>query len=122
MFLLRQRRQEKVQRQAEELRFVLDNQDAWIYVVEPKTHTLRYINSCLQEKLPAAKPGMVCYRALENRNEPCRECPLIKLADRKNHAGLLKGKETQGTILVEATQIRWNGEDTCLVSGRRIPE
>lgn len=122
MFLLRQRRQEKVQRQAEELRFVLDNQDAWIYVVDPETHTLRYINSRLQEKQPAAKPGMPCYRALENREEPCRECPLAKMADRKNQTGLLKGKDTQGTILVEATRIRWDGEDTCLISGRRIPE
>ena len=122
MFLLRQRRQEKVQRQAEELRFILDNQDAWSYVVEPETHTLRYINSRLQKKMPEAKSGMICYRALEKREAPCRECLLAKMEDRKNHTGLLRDKGPQGTILVEATRIRWNGEDTCLVSGRRIPE
>ena len=122
MFLLRQRRQEKVQRQAEELRFVLDNQDAWIYVVDPKTHTLRHVNSRLQEKHPGAMPGMPCYRALENRDTPCPGCPLAMLADRKNHACRITGKDRQESILLEATKIRWNGEDARLISGRRIPE
>lgn len=122
MFLLRQRRQEEVQRQAEELRFVLDNQDAWIYVVDPQTHTLRYINTRLKEKHPHAMPGMICYRVLEDREEPCSHCPLKKLAGRKNHSCLISPRNQQDTLLLESTKIRWNGEDACLISGRRIPE
>ena len=122
MFLLRQRRQEKVQRQAEELRFVLDNQDAWIYVVDPKTHIMLHINSHLQDKHPGVKSGMLCYQALENRDIPCEGCPLAMLADRKNHACRITEKTRQESILLEATKIRWNGEDACLVSGRKIPE
>ena len=122
MFLLRQRRQEKVQRQAEELRFVLDNQDAWIYVVDPETYTVRYVNAQLQEKHPGVQPGMCCYKALENRETPCRSCPLAMLADRKNHTCLLTDRIPGETILLETTRIRWNGESSCLISGRRIPE
>ena len=122
MFLLRQRRQEKVQRQAQELRFVLDNQDAWIYVVDPDTYALRYINSRLQEKYPQAMPGMTCYRILEDREVPCAHCPLRKLGDRMNHSCLISPGKQQEPILLEATQIRWDGEKACLVSGRRIPE
>ncbi len=122
MFLLRQRRQEKVQRQAQELRFILDNQDAWMYVVDPQTHVLRYINARLQEKYPQAEPGMICYRALEDRDSPCVHCPLQKLADRKNHSCLFNPGMRQETILLESTKIRWDGEDSCLVSGRKIPE
>ena len=122
MFLLRQRRQERLQRQAEELRFILDNQDAWSYVVDPETHILRHINARLQEKHPQALPGMVCYQTLEGRDAPCTHCPLQALADRKNHACLIRPRNQQNPILLEATKIRWNGEDTCLVSGRSIPE
>ena len=117
MFLLRQRRQEKVQRQAEELRFILDNQDAWIYVVDPMTHRLLHINSRLKEKHPGIRPGMACYRVLENQEAPCAHCPLRMLAEKQNHTGLLPGN-----ILLEATKIRWGGEEACLISGRRIPE
>jgi putative two-component system response regulator len=122
MFLLRQRRQEKVQRQAEELRFVLDNQDAWIYVVDPHTHTLRYVNSKLQEKGSGLRSGTACYRNLQNREEPCDHCPLKNLENKENHACLLRNQRDRNTILLEATKIRWNGEDACLISGRRIPE
>ncbi len=122
MFLLRQRRQEKVQRQAEELRFVLDNQDAWIYVVDPETYTIRYINTQLQKKHPDAMPGMCCYRTLEHREIPCLSCPLAKLADRENQACLIQRNDQPGKLLMEATKIRWNGEKACLISGRRIPE
>jgi hypothetical protein len=121
-FLLRQRRQEKVQRQAEELRFILDNQDAWCYVVDPDTHMLLHINSRLQGKWPQAMPGMVCYEVLENRDAPCNHCPLRMLADRKNYAHRMRSRDSQSSILVEATKIRWNGEDACLISGRMIPE
>lgn len=117
MFLLRQRRQEKVQRQAEELRFILDNQDAWIYVVDPKTHKLLHINSRLREKHPGIQPGMICHQALEHQEVPKPHCPLRMLGDRNNYSCLLNG-----SILLEATRIQWDGKEAVLVSGRKIPE
>ncbi len=122
IFLQRQRRQEKVQRQAQEMRYILDNRDAWIYVVEPGSHALRYVNSRLQEKVPHALPGMTCYRVLENRDAPCADCPLKMLADKKNHTCLMDRGDQGDTILLEAMQIRWDGEDACLISGREIPK
>ena len=80
------------------------------------------INARLQEKHPQAQPGMVCYQTLEGRDAPCTHCPLQALADRKNHACLIRPRNQQNPILLEATKIRWNGEDACLVSGRSIPE
>jgi putative two-component system response regulator len=101
--------------------FILDNQDAWSYVVDPDTRTLLYVNSWLQQKHPGVVPGMVCYRVLENRDVPCDHCPLRQLDHRKNHSFLLNRKDQKAIILVEGTKIRWNGEDACLVSGRKIP-
>ena len=121
MFLLRQRRQEKVERQAQELRSVLDNQDAWIYVVDPETHTMHHINSRLQEKHPTAKIGMCCYKTLESRDTPCPSCPMKHLENRENHAALIRRPDHPDGLLMEATKIRWGGEDACLISGRKIP-
>ena len=120
MFLLRQRRQEKVQRQAEELHFILDNQDAWSYVVDPDTYELLYINARIREILPGIKPGCVCYRALENREQPCSNCPIGKLGERANYSCLQNhGRETN--LLLEAVRIQWNAERKILISARKLP-
>ena len=122
MFLLRQRRQEKVERQAEELGFILDNQDAWIYVVDPNTHRLLYINSRMQEVFPQVQPGMCCHEALEGGAQPCAHCALGKVADKTSHSFFYCPKGGQEKYLREVTKIRWNGKDACLVSSRRLPE
>lgn len=122
MFLLQQRRQEKVQCQADEMRFVLDSQNAWIYVVDPETHTLLYINSRLREKHPGIKPGMLCFQALENQKAPLPYCPMRMLGDRSNYSCLYDNQDPKETILLEATKIRWGGKEAVLVSGRRLPQ
>ncbi len=121
VFLLRQRRQEKLQRQAEELRFILDNQDAWIYLVNPQNYEMLYVNARLQEKFPRDISGDICYRILENREAPCENCPMARLGDRKNYACLCGSAHIPGSILLEATKIRWNGEEAVLISGRTLP-
>ena len=122
MFLLRQRRQEKVQRQADEMRFILDSQDAWIYVVDPETHTLLHINSRLREKHPGIRPGMTCYRALENQNVPLPECPLRMMGNKNNYSCLLRDRDSGEPILLESTRIQWDGKEAVLVSGRNLPK
>jgi hypothetical protein len=122
LFLLRQRRQEKVQRQAEEMHLILDRQDAWSYVVDPETYELLYANSRLRETIPGITPGCLCYRVLENRESPCNGCSIEKLKDRTNYSCLLRNHRGQKSLLLEAAKIRWNGEQKVLISGRRLPE
>ena len=120
VFLMRQRRQEKVQRQVEELRFILDSQNAWSYVVDPETLELLYINSQIRENGLQMRPGSLCYRLLENRDTPCGNCPLKKIADKKNYTCLHRKGQTD--MLLEATRIRWNDKQAVLISGHRLPE
>ena len=122
MFLLRQRRQEKLERQAEELRFVLDNQDAWIYIVDPESREVLYINARMREKFPQAKPGMSCHQALKNQDEICTHCLMEKVADQVSRSFFFRPDGMEEKFLVEVTRIRWNGKDACLVSSRRLPE
>ena len=122
MFLLRQRRQEKVERQAEELGFILDNQDAWIYVVDPETHEILYINARMQEKYPQVQPGMCCHQALTAGEKPCSHCALGQLENKTSHSFFFRPEGQQERFLMEVTKIRWNGKDARLVSSRRLPE
>ena len=120
VFLLRQRRQEKLKRQAEEMRFILDNQDAWSYVVDPKNYRLMYVNARLQNKVPHLQPDSICYQALENRESPCPSCPMARLNGRTNDSCLCRRE--QDILLLEAVQLQWNNEPKVLISGRKIPQ
>ena len=122
MFLLRQRRQEKVARQAEELGYILDNQDAWIYVVDPQSHQVLYLNSRMREKYPQAKPGMSCREALSRGELPCSHCAMEMLKEKTSHSFFYRPEGEEERLLMEVTKIRWNGKDACLVSSRRLPE
>ena len=122
MFLLRQRRQEKVARQAEELGYILDNQDAWIYVVDPQSHQVLYLNSRMRDKYPQAKPGMSCREALSRGELPCSHCAMEILKEKTSHSFFFRPEGEEERFLMEVTKIRWNGKDACLVSSRRLPE
>jgi len=121
MFLLRLRRQEKVQRQADELRSILDNQAAWIYIVDPQSFQLKYVNARLKEQLPEATPGSLCYQTMKGRETPCSDCPM-RLLGRETTASHLKyDSKLACQILREATSIRWEREDACLMTSRKMP-
>lgn len=122
MFLLRLRRQEKVQWQADELRSILDNQAAWIYVVRPEDYRLAYVNSKLKEQLPDVNLGVPCYKVMKNREAPCPYCPILTLGENTTARHLKYNAELDCQVLLEATRIRWEGKNGCLMTSRLMPK
>jgi len=121
MFLLRMRRQEKVQQQADELRSILDNQDAWSYIIDPDTFRLNYVNGKLARVLPQAGIGMPCYQALEDRNSPCEYCPALTMGNATNGSYLQYLRNLNCHVLTEASKISWEGREACLITSRKLP-
>lgn len=122
MFLLRLRRQEKVQRQADELRSMLDNQEAWIYVVDPENFRLKYVNAKLKSHFSEESFGAPCYQVMKNRQTPCPYCPMKKLGENTTANYLKYNAAMDAQILLEATRIRWEGENACLMTSRKMPK
>lgn len=122
LFLLKYREQEKAVMQAEEFRSILDNQNAWIYIVDPDTCGLRYLNARTRSLAPNAKHGMCCYKALMGREERCPGCPAVNIREKKTNTALLQDGKFPLEILAEATLIQWNGEESCLMTCRKMPK
>ncbi|MBO7253307.1 MAG: diguanylate cyclase [Oscillospiraceae bacterium] len=122
VFLLRLRRQEKVQRQANELTTILDNQDAWICIVDPKDYTLKYVNARLKEEIPDISTGIPCYKALKGWDTPCSYCPVAKMGQQKSAKYVKYNKKMDRKILLEATRINWENQEACLMTSRKLPE
>jgi hypothetical protein len=120
-FLLSYRRQQNARIQAEELNTILDNQSGWLYIIDPKTYELKFMNQKTARRAPAAAPGERCYRALMGRDKPCPGCPVAAMGG-ENNAAILTDGHLGIRILAEATSIRWQGEESCLLSCRKLPE
>ena len=121
VYLLNLRRQQLTRIQADELNTILDNQAGWLYIIDPKEFTLKYCNQRIRRSNGEAKSGKVCYQALMGRTDRCPGCPAVGMGA-ECHAAILTDSQTGIRILAEATPIHWQGEDSCLMSCRKLPE
>ncbi len=122
LFLLKQRKQEKSQLYAQGLQSILDNQNAWIYIIDPDTCELKYLNAKTRELAPDVTPGMRCYKALMDREERCPGCPSLGIRNCINDSTVLYNDKFELNVLADATLIQWEGADACLLTCRKLPK
>ncbi len=58
---------------------IFDNLDSYVYIVNPDTYELSFINKKVLAGTPEVKIGDTCYKALQNRDTPCENCIAKKL-------------------------------------------
>ncbi len=58
---------------------IFDNLDSYVYIVNPDTYELSFINKKVLAGTPEVKIGDTCYKALQNRDTPCDNCIARKL-------------------------------------------
>lgn len=122
VFLLKKRAQDKTQQRANDLSSILDNQNAWIYIIDPETFQLKYLNKKTKLLAPDAKPGMCCYKVLTGREERCTNCPCLHIQQTKTDRAVLKNVRFHKEVTAEATLIQWEGTESCLLTCRELPE
>lgn len=64
---------------------IFDNLDSFVYIVNPDTLELSFINKKVLMKTPEVKIGDICYKALQNRDTPCENCILRKMDKKDAH-------------------------------------
>lgn len=80
-FLMKLHAKKRIQKEVDNLMEVLNHLDAYVYVVEPHTFKVRFINQKTIMMDPNVKLKDTCYHNFFNLNKPCDNCPLIKLRD-----------------------------------------
>lgn len=116
VFLLQLRRQKKSQKQADTLRSILENQDAWIYIVEPDTFRLLYTNAKLS-RICAVQPGIPCYQTLRGLTQPCSDCPVVCATSSIQSCPWL-----DRPVLTDVSRIRWEGKDAFLITTKALSD
>lgn len=118
VFLLKQRAQDATDRYAADLSSVLDNQNAWIYVIDPDDCTLKFLNAKTRALAPDAQLGMKCYQCLMGREDRCPDCPALHIRELKNNQITIDNLYLGLTVEAESSLIRWDGSEACLLTCR----
>ena len=121
VFLLKKQKQDQAERQAEELKGILDNQTSWIYIIDPDTCQLKYLNAKTRELAADAKPGMCCYHALMGQDRRCDNCPSANIRQQGNSSTIMHNGKFDLDVFTEATLIQWEGTQSCLLTCRKLP-
>lgn len=121
VFLLKKRAQDATARYAADLASVLDNQNAWIYVIDPDDCTLKFLNAKTRALAPDARPGMTCYQCLLGQTERCPDCPALNIREHRTSQLTLTSPRLGMPVTAESTLIRWDGSDACLITCRELP-
>lgn len=116
IFLLKKRAEDARARRTENLVSILDNQRSWIYVIDPDTFKLRFINAATKELVPGAKEGMTCYECLQNRSTRCEICPAVDIRENRNGRVVVSNEYLNLKVVADASLIRWDDEDACLLT------
>lgn len=120
VFLMKKRQQEKALQQAEEISSILDNQNAWIYLIDPETCQLKYLNAKTRQLAPDAKVGMCCYEVIMGRDARCEGCPCANIRNTRTDSAVMFSEKFDLRVQADATLVRWDGEESCLLTCRSL--
>ena len=120
VFLLKKRAQDQITATAESLRLLLDNQNAWIYVIDPETYELFYINQKTKQIAPECQLGMCCHKAFFDRDAPCEACPARGIRGTINCTMELYNPMLKVWSEADGSLIKWGEKDACLLTCRDI--
>lgn len=116
IFLLKKRAQDRLAESNADLHTLLDAQNSWIYVINPETYALQYINAQTLALVPGAKVGMRCYEVFFNRKEHCEHCPAREIRTKVSQSLEVYNPVLKVWTITNASLIRWAGKDACLLA------
>lgn len=115
-FLLKKRAQDRTEEAARNLRMILDNQNTWIYVIDPDTYVLHFINAKTKRTVPGARVGKHCYEVFFRRDTPCEQCPVKGIRENVNRTLEVYNQVLGLWTMADASLIRWGDQDACLLA------
>ena len=116
VFLLKKQATDKIRQRLSDLNSILDNQNAWIYIIDPESCELKYINARAKELSPEIRTGTPCYQGIMGREKRCEGCPACSIARDKTCTAVLHNDRLGVKMHSEATLIQWEGREACLLT------
>lgn len=120
VFLLKKQAQDRTAQRLADMSSLMDNQTAWVYIIDPDTCQLKYVNAKTREMVPAAQNGMCCYATFFGRNSRCENCPAKDIRSRRNAQCKLTMEKFDTAFWSEVTLVNWEGREAAMIVNREI--
>ncbi len=107
---------ETLDRERDTLRAVFDGIDDVVYVADPETYELLYVNATFERTWGTGNVGKKCFRVIQGRDEPCPFCTneiIFGLEPGEAHVWEFQNGLTETWFRCTDRAIRW-------VDGRRV--
>lgn len=92
------------------LQHILDHMQEFIYVVDKSTYEPIFFNSTIRQTLITASTAQTCYKRFHNLDEPCKDCPVLKLSKDGNEYIDVKINNWGVETPTRAYNIHWEDE------------
>lgn len=121
-FLLNDRNKNQSRQYGRSIETILYEYPEYIYIIDPETHELLYVNKMTEEQIGKDKIGTVCHLALCGR-ENIPTCPIRELEKSgKSTAVEMISPVLNRRIRAQATSVEWDGKKAYMVSCLDIEE
>jgi diguanylate cyclase (GGDEF)-like protein/PAS domain S-box-containing protein len=101
---------------SEDFLAALDDNASYIYIVDPDTYRIVYVNRALSSRFGEGQVGKICYQAAVGRDTPCAGCSIQRL--RAN--GVSRPVEVRRGdglwMLSQANRIHWAGRPMYMIT------
>lgn len=99
----------------------LDLQNAYCYIVDPKTYNIVYMNKATRDRFGMEIFGQRCYQVSTGCLEPCKNCPIDNLKKGDMKPEVVQRKDGI-SMLSGASNIKWQGGSYYLLTCMDITE
>lgn len=115
-FLLNERNKDQSRRFSRSIETILYKYPEYVYIVDPKTHELLYLNKMTEELIGKDKLGTACHSVLCNGKNGA-VCPIRKLMEEKTTKPVeMVSPVLNRLVRAHATSVEWDGKEAYMVS------
>lgn len=120
VFLLKWRATQQSQEAALNLEKMLDNQNAWVYVIDPDTYEMKYVNQKMKDLIKKDCIGQKCYMMTLNKSTPCEGCPMRNAKIEGNTSIEFYNPIFNLWTLIDGSMITWDNKPACMLTCKDI--
>lgn len=115
VFLISDRNKNRSKNYSRSIETILYNYPEYIYIVEPETHALLYLNRLAEEIIGSDKLGLPCIKAVCGGKAP-ENCPLRLPEGRMGNPVDMISPLLNRKIKAQASEVEWCGKKAYMVS------
>lgn len=120
VFIMKWRVTQKSQEALANLEKMLDNQNSWVYVIDPDTYELKYVNQKMKDLIKHECIGRKCYEMTLNRNSPCDICPMRNVLEKGSTSMEFYNPIFDLWTLIDGSMITWNEKSACMLTCKDV--